>query len=118
MVHVAQSFVLTRELAEEVVQETWVGVLRGLRRFEGRSSLKTWLYSILINEARTCANRERRTFSFDSTQLDHTEDPARFAPDGSWAQPPVPFTEEIEERLARAPMLAHLNVALAELPAT
>jgi len=118
MLRVAESFVSERGLAEDVVQETWAGVLRGIERFEGRSSLTTWIYSILINQARTCANRERRTVSFDPTELDHIEDPSRFAPDGSWAQPPVPFTEEIEERLARAPMLAHLNDALAELPAT
>jgi RNA polymerase sigma-70 factor, ECF subfamily len=116
MIRVAQAFVPDRGVAEEVVQETWVGMLRGLDRFEGRSSLKTWLYAILINQARSIASRERRTVPFDHTDDARAEDPARFAPDGSWAQPPVPFTEEIEERLASAPMLAHLTAALDQLP--
>lgn len=116
MIRVAQGFVPTRGLAEEVVQETWVGMLRGLDRFEGRSSLKTWLYAILINQARSMATRERRTVPFDHTDDARAEDPARFAPDGSWAQPPVPFTEEIEERLVHAPMLAQLSTALDDLP--
>jgi RNA polymerase sigma-70 factor (ECF subfamily) len=117
MIRVAQSFVPERGLAEEVVQETWVGLLRGLDRFEGRSSLKTWLFAILINQARTMAIRERRTIPFDPTGDDRAEDPARFAADGTWAQPPVPFTEDVEERLAHAPMLAQLGAALKELPA-
>ncbi len=116
MMRVARAFVPARGLAEEVVQETWVGMLRGLDRFEGRSSLKTWLYAILVNQARTIATRERRTVPFDHTDDARAEDPARFAPDGSWAQPPVPFTEEVEERLAAAPMLRHLTAALDELP--
>jgi RNA polymerase sigma-70 factor (ECF subfamily) len=116
MIRVAQGFVPTRGLAEEVVQETWVGMLRGLDRFEGRSSLKTWLYAILINQARSMATRERRTVPFDHTDDARAEDPARFAADGSWAQPPVPFTEEIEERLVHAPMLAQLSTALDDLP--
>ena len=116
MLRIAQTFVPTRGLAEEVVQETWVGMLRGLDRFEGRSSLKTWLYAILINQARSIAGRERRTVPFDHTDAARAEDPARFAPDGSWTQPPVPFTEEVEERLAHAPMLAQLDAALDNLP--
>ena len=116
MLRVAPAFVPNRGLAEEVVQETWVGMLRGLDRFEGRSSLKTWLYAILVNQARSIASRERRTVPFDHTDAARAEDPARFAPDGSWAQPPVPFTEEVEERLTHAPMLAQLDIALDDLP--
>jgi len=99
MIRVAQAFVPNRGIAEEVVQETWVGMLRGLDRFEGRASLKTWLYAILINQARSIAGRERRTVPFDHTDDTRAEDPARFAPDGGWVQPPVPFTEEVEDRL-------------------
>jgi len=117
MIRVAQAFVPERGLAEEVVQETWLGLLRGLDRFEGRASLKTWLYAILINQARTMAKRERRTIPFDHTSDGRAEDPARFAADGSWAQPPVPFTEDVEDRLAHAPMLAQLGAALEKLPA-
>ncbi len=60
MLRVALLYVPTRLLAEEAVQETWIGVLKGLRRFEGRSSLKTWIFSILMNQAKTIAQREGR----------------------------------------------------------
>ena len=60
MIRVAMLYVPTRTLAEEVVQETWIGVLKGMRRFEGRSSLKTWIFSILMNQARTIGQREGR----------------------------------------------------------
>lgn len=116
MIRMAQAFVPTRALAEEVVQETWVGMLRGLDRFEGRAALKTWLYAILINQARTVAQRERRSIPFDPGTDTRAEDPSRFAPDGGWVQPPVPFTEEIEERLTHAPMLAQLAAGLEQLP--
>lgn len=60
MIRVALMYVPTRALAEEVVQETWIGVLKGMRRFEGRSSLKTWIFSILMNQAKTIGQREGR----------------------------------------------------------
>ena len=61
LVRVAQIYVSSRAVAEEVVQETWLAVLNGIDRFEGRSSLKTWLFTILTNRAKTRATRERRT---------------------------------------------------------
>src|SRR6266478_6191405 len=64
LMRMAQMFVRDRAVAEEVVQETWLGVLRGIDRFEGRSSLKTWIFRILINRARTRGERERRTVPF------------------------------------------------------
>jgi RNA polymerase sigma-70 factor, ECF subfamily len=64
MVRVARMYVPSGAVAEEVVQETWLGVLRGLDRFEGRSSLKTWVFRILVNRARTRGERERRTVPF------------------------------------------------------
>ena len=60
MIRVALLYVPTRALAEEAVQETWIGVLKGMRRFEGRSSLKTWIFSILMNQAKTIGQREGR----------------------------------------------------------
>ncbi len=60
MIRVALLYVPTRALAEEAVQETWIGVLKGLHRFEGRSTLKTWIFSILMNRAKTIAQREGR----------------------------------------------------------
>jgi RNA polymerase sigma-70 factor (ECF subfamily) len=66
MVRVAQIYVGSRSIAEEVAQEAWVGVLKGLDRFEGRSSLKTWLFRIVTNLAKTRAVREGRTIPFSS----------------------------------------------------
>ena len=57
MLHLAASFVPSRAVAEEVVQDTWLAVLRGLEGFEGRSSLKTWLFRILVNRARTTGSQ-------------------------------------------------------------
>src|ERR1700748_2094299 len=72
MVRVAQIFVPSRAVAEEVVQETWLRVLGALDRFEGRSSLKTWVFRILVNTAKTRAQREGRVIPFSSLH-----DPAR-----------------------------------------
>jgi RNA polymerase sigma-70 factor (ECF subfamily) len=64
MLHVARFYVSSQAVAEEVVQDTWLGVVRGLYRFEGRSSLKTWIFQILVNRAKTRGERERRTVAF------------------------------------------------------
>src|SRR5919197_1289190 len=64
LLRVAMTFVPSHAVAEEVVQETWLGVINGLDRFEGRSSLKTWIFRILLNTARTRGRRERRTLPF------------------------------------------------------
>src|SRR4051795_4761019 len=64
LMRMARMFVRDRAVAEEVVQETWVGVLRGIDRFEGRSSLKTWIYRILMNTAKTRGQRESRSVPF------------------------------------------------------
>src|SRR5919204_4263736 len=72
LLRVAQIYVASRAVAEEVVQETWVAVLRGLDRFEGRSSLRTWIFRILANTAKTRAARERRTIPLSALR-----DPAR-----------------------------------------
>ena len=95
MLRVAQMYVSSRAVAEEVVQEAWVGVLKGIGRFEGRSSLKTWLFRIVANTAKTRGIREARSIPFSSLGGDDEEtvDPDRFlGPDerfpGHWAQPP------------------------------
>jgi len=100
LVRLALVYVNERGLAEEVAQETWLGVLRGLNKFEGRSSLKTWLFTILTNRAKTRAQRENRTVPFSDwvTQETEGDDPAveatrfRSADDpvapGHWAQKP------------------------------
>jgi RNA polymerase sigma-70 factor (ECF subfamily) len=66
MLAVAQTYVKGRAVAEEVVQEAWLGVIKGLDRFEGRSSLRTWILSILVNQAKTRGAREARSVPFSS----------------------------------------------------
>jgi RNA polymerase sigma-70 factor (ECF subfamily) len=90
MQRVARQYVATKEAAEDVVQETFLGVIQGIDRFEGRSSLKTWIFRILVNRARTRGEREGRTrpFSAFALGLDVDEpavDPDRFTAEGRWA---------------------------------
>lgn len=99
LVRLARFFVREQGVAEELAQETWLAVLQGLQNFEGRSSLKTWIFTILTNKAKTRGQREHRTVSF--TDLEHasaspTVDPDRFS-DGSaetrlhhWAKAAAP----------------------------
>jgi RNA polymerase sigma-70 factor (ECF subfamily) len=87
---VARTFVRTDAVADDVVQETWLGVVRGLQGFEGRSSLRTWIYRILVNTARTRAGREARSLPFSSLEHDDgpAVDPAAFTADGHWSSAP------------------------------
>lgn len=108
LIRVAMAYVSDQSVAEEVVQETWIGVLEGLDRFEGRSSLKTWLFSILTNKAKTRGVRERRHLPFSSvgTPEDESEepavDPSRFATSGfwidHWGSPPHPWDDDTPEK--------------------
>jgi RNA polymerase sigma-70 factor (ECF subfamily) len=99
LLRVALGYVPSRAVAEEVVQETWLAVVRGLDSFEGRSSLKTWIFRILVNLAMKSGGRERRSVSFTALP---TVPADRFLPDdhpewaGHWAVPPVvwPTPEE------------------------
>lgn len=104
MLRVAQIFVPTRALAEEVVQETWLRVLGALDRFEGRSSLKTWVFRILVNTAKTRAQREGRVLPFSALQdparvPQAAVGPERFLPGddehhpGGWSSPPRDLPE-------------------------
>jgi RNA polymerase sigma-70 factor (ECF subfamily) len=87
---VARTFVRTDAAADDVVQETWLGVLRGLQGFEGRSSLRTWIFRILVNTARTRARREARSLPFSALEQDDgpAVEPAAFGPDGRWSSAP------------------------------
>ena len=99
LLRVARMFVPTSALAEDVVQETWLAVLNGINRFEGRSSLKTWIFRILTNTAKTRGERERRSVPFST--LDPEEggfEPAversRFTGTGHWAVLPRAWPED------------------------
>jgi RNA polymerase sigma-70 factor, ECF subfamily len=116
LVRLASSFVSSREVAEEVVQETWLGVVRGIERFEGRSSIKTWLFRILVNQARTAGVREHRSIPVDLG--DEAAVPAvRFDRDGEWATPPAPWTDEVDARLDAKVLAGRLKDMVPGLPA-
>jgi hypothetical protein len=93
MISVARSFVGSQATAEEVAQDTWLAVINGLAGFEGRSTLKNWIFGILVNKARTRAGHESRISNFAYIGPDSSSpvDPARFGPDGSWTEPPSPW---------------------------
>jgi len=122
---VARAYVSTDAVAEDVVQETWLAVIEGLDRFEHRSTLKTWLFHILANKAKTRGVRERRIVPFASLAGADDEPavpPDRFQRDGDawpghWAAPPRPW-EDPERRLASLEARAYLRAAIAALPAT
>jgi len=116
MLRVAQLYVGSRAAAEEVVQDTWIGVLNGIGRFEGRSSLKTWIFRILTNIAKTRGQREGRSVPFSALGSgdDQAVDPDRFAQDGQWASPPRSFGPE--ERLLGRETLDVVERAIAALP--
>jgi RNA polymerase sigma-70 factor (ECF subfamily) len=124
MIRVARLHVATKEAAEDVVQETFLGVIRGIDRFEGRSSLKTWIFRILVNRAKSRGEREGRTrpFSALASELGTDEpavDPVRFLDAGRWRgywQAP-PSAEHLPEVHALASEVGdHLLAAIGALP--
>ncbi len=126
LVRVARIYVSTQAAAEEVAQETWLGVLNGLPRFEGRSSLKTWIFRILSNIAKTRAVRDGRTLPFSALQdpgrvpesavdADRFLDPEHPRWPGHWALKPEPWPEDA---LLSAETRERLAEAIEALPAT
>jgi RNA polymerase sigma-70 factor, ECF subfamily len=124
LLRVAQIYVASRAVAEDVVQDTWIAVLNGIDRFEGRSSLKTWIFRILTNIAKTRGQREGRTVPFSALERpemvpDAAVEPSRFLPadherwPGHWASKPERFPEE---RLLAAETLAVVERAIEGLP--
>ena len=125
MLRVAQLYVRSRAVAEEVVQEAWLAVFKGISRFEGRSSLKTWLFRILTNTAKTRAVREGRSIPFSALAGEEEDapsvDPDRFlGPEerfrGHWAAPPSSWAGEPEERLVAAETLDVIRAEIEKLP--
>jgi RNA polymerase sigma-70 factor (ECF subfamily) len=123
----ALSYVRTAAVADEVVQETWLGVIRGIQSFEGRSSLKTWIFRILTNTAKTKAEREARTVPLSAlapagAEDDSAVDPSRFLDQqharwpGHWASPPARWDELPEEHLTGRETLDALRAAIEVLP--
>jgi RNA polymerase sigma-70 factor (ECF subfamily) len=124
MRRMARNYVRSEAVAEEVVQETWLAVLSGIDRFQGRATLSTWIYSILINQAKTHSVRENRMLPFSALGGGEDDEPAvdpgRFQTDseawpGHWATPPRPWHKP-ERRLLSLETREQLKRALADLP--
>jgi len=127
MLRVARMHVATQAVAEEVVQDTWLAVLRGIDRFEGRSSVRTWVFRILMNQAKTRGVREKRTVPFASLASAETDeefsavDASRFHPEGHrvaghWASPPPRWDEQPVERLESRETIDAIRRAIDQLP--
>jgi RNA polymerase sigma-70 factor (ECF subfamily) len=128
MLRVAQMIVRSRAVAEEVVQESLVGVLTGIKRFEGRSLLRTWLFRIVTNRARTRAERERRSLPFSSLVSAELEDTTpevaaeRFLPAdhetaaGAWAIAPRSWAAIPEDKLLARETVDLVAAAIEMLP--
>jgi RNA polymerase sigma-70 factor, ECF subfamily len=122
LLRLALVFITDRYKAEEVLQETWLAVLRGVHRFEGRSALKTWIFRILTNLAKTRAVREQRTVTFSDLARqgngeDRPVDAERFDGRGRWTDPPAPWpTDNPEARFLRRETLAVLARGLKDMP--
>jgi RNA polymerase sigma-70 factor (ECF subfamily) len=128
LIRMAMGYVADREVAEEVVQDTWMAVIESLNRFEGRSSLRTWVCGILIHKAKDRGVREKRhtTFSdFESYDDDNDEavDPSRFQQTGEWAGhwaiPPQPWDDRTPEKLLASQQAVNaMQRAIDGLPVT
>ena len=124
MLRVARGYVATREIAEEVVQEAWIALLKGIDTFEGRSSLRTWLFTVLINIAKKRGMRERKDIHVQIAAFTGgTVDPSRFrdADDrwpGHWKADEMPsrFPESPEGSVLGDELMAVTRDALDELP--
>ena len=114
MLRVALGFVPTRAVAEEAVQETWLGVVRGVERFEGRSTFKVWLFRILVNQAKTAGVKEKRSTPVDASGP--ALDAARFGTDGAWVDPPEQWVEDTVDRVVAGALSSQLLAALDDLP--
>jgi len=114
MLRLAGSFVSSAAVAEEVVQDTWLGVLRGIDGFAGRSTFKTWLLRILVNRARSTGVHERRSVAVGDAGP--VVDRSRFDASGAWMSPPVHWIEDSDERVLAQALSGHIHKTLDELP--
>ena len=114
MLSVARGYVPSGAVAEEVVQDAWVGVLRGIGRFERRSSFRTWLFRILVNRAISAGARERRSIPMDD--MGPVVDASRFDAGGNWHVPPEPWADQVDDKVIAAKIAARILAAIGELP--
>lgn len=128
LLRVARMHVQSHAIAEEVVQDTWIGVLKGLDGFEGRASVKTWIFRILLNQAKTRGVKEQRTIPFASLAGQEADepfsavDPSHFLPADHaewprhWATPLPRWDESPEQRLESRETMAAIRTAIDALP--
>jgi RNA polymerase sigma-70 factor (ECF subfamily) len=114
MVRLALGYVRSRAVAEEVAQDAWLGLLRGLDGFEGRASLRTWLFQIVVNRAISAGRREHRYVLVDDRQL-QDEDGA-FSQDGWWMTPPAHWADQAVDRIAARDVADRIRDLIAGLP--
>jgi RNA polymerase sigma-70 factor (ECF subfamily) len=114
MLRLAGSFVSSQAIAEEVVQDTWLAVLRGIDGFAGRSTFRTWLLRILVNRATSTGMRERRSVAVGDAGP--VLDSSRFDATGAWMSPPQHWVEDSDERLLAQGLAERIHAALGELP--
>lgn len=125
MRRVARMYVHADAVADEVVQEAWLGVLQGLHRFEGRASLRTWIFRILVNVAKTRGQREGRSIPFAALAGDDLDQPS-FDPDafqgagdpspGHWTSLPFDWHGDPEARAEAGELLRVIGAAISALP--
>ncbi len=111
LLRLAESLVGSRAVAEEVVQDTWLAVCKGADSFEERSSLKTWIYSILVNRARSTATREKRSQPIDGDEYEGCFDSA-----GVWETPPIPWSEKVDDQMVAKQFARLVAKVLPSLP--
>jgi RNA polymerase sigma-70 factor (ECF subfamily) len=119
-VRLARNYVRSEAIAEEVAQDSWYAVVTGIHRFEERSALKTWLFSIVVNKARTRAERERRMTPFSAVAVEDEDGSGvavedRFDADGEWSAPRRAWNDP-ERRVISLELREDLRLALQELP--
>ena len=110
LLRLAEATVGSRAVAEEVCQDTWLAVVKGVESFEGRSSLKTWLFRVLLNRARSSASREQRAGRPDGEVVE------RFDANGAWAAPPVPWSDRVDDRVVAERLAQRVHELLPTLP--
>ena len=114
MIRLALLHVRSRAVAEEVAQDAWLGLLRGIHRFEGRSSLRTWLFRIVINRAISTGLRERVQVPVRDDELEMSD--GRFSQDGWWITPPTHWADEVLDRMVTPALIARAREVIAQLP--
>ena len=122
MLRIARGYVKSHESAEDVVQDVWIGVVKGIAKFEGRSTIRTWLFAVLVNIAKARAIRERRDAEHAvAVFTGRTVDPARFRPAGDqlpghWKEPPAPFPQTPEGSMLDKELIAIAEREIQRLP--